>query len=192
VHCHTAEVLPALSSLALQAVWQPCSQSLRFLSEKDYAALLREERWTMRADVADSPVKQIDDDAFFQGAQHCPDNFGRERREFAGGLRPDRTLARSSCLARCLSCGGAALPRRYVSRWGERGASMPSSHQRASVVVVLGSAKFLNARRQIASFALAARLPTVRPDRSASFVCLQRTVSENHFVYVILTCPAEN
>jgi hypothetical protein len=52
----------------------------------------------------------------------------------AGGLRPDRTLPRSSCLARCSSCCGAALPRRYVSRWGERGASMSSSHQRAATV----------------------------------------------------------
>jgi hypothetical protein len=33
-------------------------------------------------------------------------------------LRPDRTLPRLSCLARCLSRGGAALPRRYVSRLG--------------------------------------------------------------------------
>jgi hypothetical protein len=31
------------------------------------------------------------------------------------------TLPRSSCLARCSSCGGAVLPRRYVSRWGEGG-----------------------------------------------------------------------
>jgi hypothetical protein len=36
-------------------------------------------------------------------------------------LRPDRTLPRPSCLARCLSGGSAALPRRYVSRWGETG-----------------------------------------------------------------------
>jgi hypothetical protein len=49
-----------------------------------------------------------------------PGDFGRERREFAV-LRPDRMLRRSSCLARCSSCGGAALPRRYVSRWGETG-----------------------------------------------------------------------
>jgi hypothetical protein len=34
----------------------------------------------------------------------------------------------SSCLARCSSCGGAALPRRYVSRGGERGVSMFSRH----------------------------------------------------------------
>jgi hypothetical protein len=32
------------------------------------------------------------------------------------------TLPRPSCLARRSSCGGAALPRRYVSRWGEGGA----------------------------------------------------------------------
>jgi hypothetical protein len=70
----------------------------------------------------------------FQGGQRRPGDFGRERREFAGGLRPDWTLPRSSCLARCSSCGGAALPCRYVSRWGERGASMSSSHQRAATV----------------------------------------------------------
>jgi hypothetical protein len=63
-----------------------------------------------------------------------PGDFGREGREFADGLRPDRTLPRPSCLARCSSCGGAALPRRYVSRWGERGASMSSSRQRAATV----------------------------------------------------------
>ena len=63
-----------------------------------------------------------------------PGDFGRERREFAGGLRPDRTLPRSFCSARCSSGGGAALPRRYASRWGERGACMSSSHQRAATV----------------------------------------------------------
>jgi hypothetical protein len=57
----------------------------------------------------------------FSGRIASSRRFGRERREFAGGRRPDRALPRSSCLARCLSCGGAALPRRYVSRWGERG-----------------------------------------------------------------------
>jgi hypothetical protein len=59
--------------------------------------------------------------SIFQGGQRRPGDFGRERREFAGGLRPNRTLPRSSCLARCSSCGSAALPRCYVSRWGEGG-----------------------------------------------------------------------
>jgi len=31
----------------------------------------------------------------------------------------------------CSSCGGEPLPCRYVSRWGERGASMSSRQQRA-------------------------------------------------------------
>ena len=34
-------------------------------------------------------------------------------------------------------------------------------HERASIVIVLGSALFTNARRRIAAFALASRLPTV-------------------------------
>ena len=41
--------------------------------------------------------------------------------ERTAALALDRTLPRSSCLARCSSCGGAVLPRRYVSRWGEGG-----------------------------------------------------------------------
>jgi len=45
----------------------------------------------------------------FQGGQRRPGDFGRERREFAGGLRPDRTPPRSSCLARCSSCGAPPL-----------------------------------------------------------------------------------
>jgi hypothetical protein len=57
-----------------------------------------------------------------QVRQRRPGDFGRERREFAGGLRRIGRLPWSSCLARCLRCGGAALPRRYVSRGGERGA----------------------------------------------------------------------
>jgi hypothetical protein len=65
-----------------------------------------------------------------QGGQRRPGDSGRERREFAGGLRSDRTLPRSSCLARCSSCCGAALPRRYVSREGERGVEPPAGGHR--------------------------------------------------------------
>ena len=65
----------------------------------------------------DPPYKFASDRPCFRDGQRRPGDFGRERREFAGGLRLDRTLPRSSCLARCSSCRGAALPRRYVSRW---------------------------------------------------------------------------
>jgi hypothetical protein len=44
------------------------------------------------------------------------------------------TLPRPSCLARCSSCGGAALPRRSVSRWVKGGLCVSSSHQRAATV----------------------------------------------------------
>jgi len=55
----------------------------------------------------------------FQGGQRRPGDFGRERREFAGGLRPDRTLPRSSCLARCskLRWRGPTLPLRVTLGW---------------------------------------------------------------------------
>jgi hypothetical protein len=68
----------------------------------------------------------------FQGGQRRPGDFGRERRESAGGLRPDRTLPRSSCLARCSSCGSAALPRRNgppVRRWSPLLLVVRSSHE---------------------------------------------------------------
>ena len=49
-----------------------------------------------------------------QGGQRRPGDFGRERREFAGGLRPDRTPPRSSCtMKRCLISN-------EVSRWKSR------------------------------------------------------------------------
>ena len=58
--------------------------------------------------------------------------WGR-RTGICGWSTLDRTLPRSSCLARCSSCGGAALPRRYVSGWDERG-PLCSSQQRAATV----------------------------------------------------------
>jgi hypothetical protein len=62
-----------------------------------------------------------------QGGQRRPGDFGREKREFAGDLRPDRTLPRSSCLARRSSCGGAALPAVTCHVGVNGGASMSSS-----------------------------------------------------------------
>ena len=45
---------------------------------------------------------------------------------------------------------------------GEIGAAIQTfAHERASIVIVLGGAKFLNARRRIEAFSLASRLPTV-------------------------------
>src|ERR1700758_4794676 len=65
-----------------------------------------------------------------QGGQRRPGVFGRKRGNFGGVLRSDRPLPRSSCWARCSSCCGAALPRRYVSREGERGVEPPAGGHR--------------------------------------------------------------
>ena len=79
-------------------------------------------------------------------AAGLPTIFQDRKDVAAGGLESYRLCRRETSLevrqrfivgpddARCSSCGGAALPRRYVSRWGERGASMFSSHQRAATV----------------------------------------------------------
>src|SRR6266403_3015207 len=71
--------------------------------------------------IAVGGVGLISKAAPFSGRIASSRRFGRERREFAGGRRSDRTLPRSFCLARYSRCGGAALPRRYVSRRGQRG-----------------------------------------------------------------------
>jgi hypothetical protein len=69
----------------------------------------------------------------------------------AGGLRPDFVLAISAekdgnagGLRQVLKLRWRGPTRRYVSRWGERGASMSSSHHRAAVVT--RHARFSSAR----------------------------------------------
>jgi hypothetical protein len=65
----------------------------------------------------------------FSGRTASSWRFRPRKTGICGWCTRGSDAAKVVLLGGCSSCGGAALPRRYESRWDERGASMSSSHQ---------------------------------------------------------------
>jgi ABC-type uncharacterized transport system substrate-binding protein len=75
---------------------------------------------------------------------------------------PSNTLQRRELEALSAGKSGVSITTINVRTVDEIGAAIQTfARERASIVIVLGAAMFVNARRQIATFALASRLPTV-------------------------------